>query len=456
MIVGFSKHGTGGGHAPVNYLTSAKGVDGTPRIPPPEVVRGSPGLTRMIIDSLDFERRYVSGVLSFSPGEEITPEMEQSIIDRFEEAAFAGLEEARYNSLWVRHEHAGHHELHFLVPRVELATGKSLNIHPPVRASKQLFDAFRSMINAEYGLSDPDDVRRVQAVSLPNHLARLQADEQRKGNALKSDIREAITEQVARGVAAGHIEDRAGVVGYLESQGFAINRQGAEYITVITPSGAPESSGGTKLRLKGGIYSSERFDAVRASLERQEPIRDVPDPEKAAEHQGVLERLVAAREAYHLERYGRWEEVNELARMPESDRGEGLGGYLERTLGDAAFKPGEREAPSQHRRRDRQQMHQEIEEGLGLHDEHGTSVTRQIARLDGVLSGARALAEAADAAVNRAARRFEQAGQRLGYASGGLATAAPAFDEWLEQWFRRFYGLDRGREDYGHEWDIER
>lgn len=90
MIVGFSKHGRGGGHGPVNYLTNALGMDGTPRIPPPEVVRGHPILTRWIIDSLDFERRYTSGVLSFSPGETITPEMEQDIIERFEAAAFAG------------------------------------------------------------------------------------------------------------------------------------------------------------------------------------------------------------------------------------------------------------------------------------------------------------------------------------------------------------------------------
>lgn len=453
MIVGFSKHGTGGGHAPVNYLTSAVGVDGTPRISPPEVVRGHPGLTRMIIDSLEFERRYTSGVLSFSPGEAITPEMEQDIIERFEAAAFAGLEPGRTNSLWVRHTHAGHHELHFLVPRVELATGKSLNIHPPVKASQQLFDAFRSMVNAEYGLSDPDDPARAQAVSLPNHLARLQADGARKGNALKADIREAITEQVKREVLAGRIRNRDGVVRYLEGAGFAIPRQGADYITVISPS---EASGGARMRLKGGFYSRDRFDAVRASLERTGPIQDMPDPEKAEGHRAVLERLVAARKAYHLERYGRWEDVNPLARMPEPDRREGLWTYLDRTLGEAAFAPGERVAPSQRRRQTRQKMHREIEEGIGRDDGHGTSLARQLAGFHGVLSGARAFAQATDATFDRAARRLEQAGQRLGYAGGGLAASTPAFDRWIEEWLRRFYGLDRERDDYGRGWDMER
>lgn len=451
MIVGFSKHGTGGGHAPVNYLTSAKGMDGTPRIPPPEVVRGNPGLTRMIIDSLEFERRYTSGVLSFSPGEVVTPEMEQSIMDRFEAAAFAGLEEPRYNILWVRHTHAGHHELHFLVPRVELGTGKSLNIHPPVKASQQLFDAFRSMVNAEYGLSDPDDVRRAQAVSLPNHLARLQADSTRKGNALKADIREAITGQVKREVQAGRVTDRAGVVRYLEGSGFAITRQGADYISVIIPS---EATGGTRIRLKGAMYSQDRFDAVRASMGQKGPILDMPDPDKAGEHRAVLERLVVAREAYHLERYGRWEDVNEWARTPDPDRGEGLRGYLDRTLGGAAFRPGGREAPSQRRRRNRQTMHREIEGGIGRDDGYGTPLTRQLAGFNAALSGARALAQATDAAFDRAARRLGQAGDRLGYAGGGLAAAAPALDQWIDEWFRRFYGLGRD-DEYGHEWDIE-
>ncbi|MEB6138280.1 relaxase/mobilization nuclease domain-containing protein, partial [Klebsiella pneumoniae] len=65
--------------------------------------------------------------------------MEQAIIDRFEAVAFAGLESDQYNILWVRHEHANHHELHFVTPRVELSSGKSLNIRPPGELAKQTF-----------------------------------------------------------------------------------------------------------------------------------------------------------------------------------------------------------------------------------------------------------------------------------------------------------------------------
>nr|WP_232221531.1 relaxase/mobilization nuclease domain-containing protein [Desulfovibrio sp. 6_1_46AFAA] len=46
--------------------------------------------------------------------------------------AFAGLEPDQRNILWVQHSHAGHHELHFVIPRVELSSGKAFNPCPPV------------------------------------------------------------------------------------------------------------------------------------------------------------------------------------------------------------------------------------------------------------------------------------------------------------------------------------
>jgi hypothetical protein len=131
MIVGFSKYGKGGGGPVVQYLTSERNTDGTLRTPPPKVLQGDPQLISRLIDSLPFVHKYTSGVLSFAPGESVSPEMEQSIMDGFERVAFAGLQPDQYAILWVRHQHANHHELHFVTPRTELSTGKSLNISPP-------------------------------------------------------------------------------------------------------------------------------------------------------------------------------------------------------------------------------------------------------------------------------------------------------------------------------------
>lgn len=348
MLVGFSKHSTGRGAAPVNYLIgkSHKGIE---RHPPPVVLRGNPAIVRRTIDSLDFEHVYTSGVLSFAPGEEITPEMEQRIMDGFEEAAFAGLDWDQYSILWVRHEHAGHHELHFLVPRVELATGKSLNIAPPGSQSRALFDAFRSMINAEYGLADPDDPARSQAVSLPNHLARLAKAAERTGAPKRDDIREVITARVTEQVLAGKITDRQGVERYLEAEGFALTRSGKDYIGLIEP------SGGARIRLKGGMYSQERFDAVRASLAQQTPIHDRPDPDKAAMHADTLKRLTEARARFNRQRYPLPEKEAEYRAM-EPREGESMDAFIDRAMGEDALNPTPEnmaQAPSQQRQREK-------------------------------------------------------------------------------------------------------
>jgi hypothetical protein len=325
MIVGFSKYGKGGGSGPVQYLISERNTDGTPRTPPPKVLQGDPQLISRLIDALSFKHRYSSGVLSFSPGEVVSPDMEQSIMDGFERVAFAGLQPDQYAILWVRHQHANHHELHFLTPRVELSTGKSMNISPPGRASRELFDTFRSMINAEYGLADPDDPARARDVSLPAHVARLKADANRKGKALQDDIREVISESVRREIAKGLITGQDDVVRFLKGEGFAINRCGRDYVTVIEPS---ESM---KIRLRGVFFSQDRFDAVRANLAQETPIQDKPDLEKAAALSKKLEGMISTRAEYNRRRYG----ITESAEPRENEL---LREYLARNLGADALR----------------------------------------------------------------------------------------------------------------------
>ncbi|MFP1592783.1 hypothetical protein ACLB1M_32870 [Escherichia coli] len=89
--------------------------------------------------------------------------MEEAIIDRFEDTAFAGLSRDRYQhyvgkafTCWPSRSPLSH-------PRVELTEhGKSLNIRPPGKETQKLFDALRSEINARYGLADPGDSARAE------------------------------------------------------------------------------------------------------------------------------------------------------------------------------------------------------------------------------------------------------------------------------------------------------
>lgn len=432
MIVGFSKHSTGGGSGPVEYLTKAANPDGAARTPAPVVVRGNPEDVRHLIDSLSFKHTYTSGVLSFAPGETITPDREQRIIDRFEKTAFAGLERDRYSILWVRHQHAGHHELHFVTPRVELETGKSLNIRPPGRASQALFDTFRSQINAEYGLADPDDPARARDVSLPNHLAKLQADASRKGQALKDDMRETITEYVRREVDAGRVHDRAGVVRYLEAQGYQLPRTGTDYITIL------DTATGERLRLKGGLYRHEDWNPRETAAPR---IRyGVADPERAAALAAKLEPMVAARARFHQQRY-QVKEESDTQEHRADQRTESLRAYVARHLGGDAL----REVWEPHHRRARVAAHQG-EQQRGEHDRSGTTLTRRLAAIGEGVRGAREH-------FNEALGRCDAAHQRLEHAGGALAASAQTIDPWefmkhqfYKQHDRGFYGSNHGME----------
>ena len=297
MIVGFSKHGTGGGKGPTEYVTNPE-REGREESPP-ITVRGDSELTKQLIDSLDFKWKYTSGVLSFAPDEVITPKMESEIIDRFESVAFAGLEPDQYNILWVRHSHAGHHELHFITPRVELETCKSLNIKPPGDRAREHFDDFRSEINAKYGLADPTDPDREKNIVSPNYELKISAEAIRKGEKAPDNIRRLIDEVLTQRAVKGLIRSREDVLNHVKQLGLETTREGKNYITVSDPT----SEG--RWRLKGGLYAQD-FEPSTA-IERADIARErdysKPDQEAARRYGARVERHISARAEYNQSRY---------------------------------------------------------------------------------------------------------------------------------------------------------
>ena len=136
MMVRFFAHGDGSGCTAVEYLLAeevAAYTEDRKRIAGqtvrrevlPEVLSGDPDLTRRLIDSNTLKWRYTSGVVAFHADDDPSEVQQAAVMRDFEKAAFAGLERDQANILWVRHQHMGNVELHFLVPRVELY-GKGL------------------------------------------------------------------------------------------------------------------------------------------------------------------------------------------------------------------------------------------------------------------------------------------------------------------------------------------
>ncbi|SNT38489.1 relaxase/mobilization nuclease domain-containing protein [Antarctobacter heliothermus] len=64
--------------------------------------------------------------------------------------------------LWVRHTHEDRVELHFCTPRLELTSGRSLNIAPP--GYEKAFDSLRDVMNQRHGWADPMELERTQEV----------------------------------------------------------------------------------------------------------------------------------------------------------------------------------------------------------------------------------------------------------------------------------------------------
>lgn len=356
MIVGFSRHGTGDGRGPTQYMIDTQRA-GREKAPP-VVLRGDAGHTRRLIDSLEFKHKYTSGVLSFAPGETITPEMERAIMDRFEGVAFAGLEADQYNILWVRHTHAGHHELHFVTPRVELSSGKSLNIRPPGELAKAHFDDFRSEINARYGLADPTDPDRARNVSSPDHELKAASEALRRGEKPADDIRVLLDAILSQRAVQGLIRSREDVLKHVKDLGFDVTREGKDYITVSEP------QSGQRWRLKGVLYGRE-YEPSRA-IETADAARERdysrPDEKAAKQFAERVNRHISARAEYHQSRYSKPEQKHrlELSKeqilMADLSRPEPLSRHLWRELGDDALlhKPnisaasGRAEAGKQH------------------------------------------------------------------------------------------------------------
>lgn len=299
MHIKFTKHGAGQAKRAAHYLLSKRDHQGIERAGL-EVLRGNPEEVARIADSLDFKYRYTSGILAFSPEDNPTREQLNNLLDAFEKTAWAGLEPHRYAWSAVLHRDTdGGCHVHVFSARVDLETGKSLNIAPP--GWQQTFDLLRDASNYENGWARPDDPERARLLQ-PGYHAYRDAASLRTGLERSSHPKQIITDYLTQRIEAGLISNRADLVCSLEEVGFEITRQGKRYISVRTePRARP-------LRLKGVIYDTE-FNC--AKLERtvapEDEDRSTADRnvnrERARSAYKALEMRCQQRADYHRARY---------------------------------------------------------------------------------------------------------------------------------------------------------
>lgn len=161
MLIKMLRHGTGSAARAASYVLDEKDHMNIVR-PHVEVLCGDPHLFAKIADSSPFKHKYTSAVIAYAEEDRPTDVEIKDVLKQFEALAFSGLEPDQYHMTAVLHQepNASKH-IHILVPRLELRSGKAMNIAPPGRFQKH-FHMLQDKLNFEYGWSDPNDPDRAR------------------------------------------------------------------------------------------------------------------------------------------------------------------------------------------------------------------------------------------------------------------------------------------------------
>ena len=233
MLVKFLPTYTGGGLGSINYLLNERRkAAGTAR-----VIKGDENLTKAVIKGVTYKQKTCFGVLSFEEKHDFLKEEQKlKIIKDFERALLGDYMLERTNRLWVEHsDKNGRLELNFLIPKIDLASGKSFNPYL-AKFDQHRIDLIKRMINDEYNLSSPDDPAREQTISIS------------KKNIENYQNLEELDKKLHELVKEGYIKNRDHMIELLMQSGIEVTRSIKKSITVILPNQK------TKNRLKGGIY----------------------------------------------------------------------------------------------------------------------------------------------------------------------------------------------------------
>ena len=285
-----SSTGTNSINTAVRYLLDEDGRDKKP-----EVVKGDVGFVMDVTNSIDNQQKYTSLVLSFRDEEKPTNKQQLEIIKRFEAVAFAGLAPGDYTALWVKHEDKGNTELHCLVPKIHLGTGKALNIRPPGKFSEDLMDSFRDLVNLDYGWKDV--VEGKSKIFPKFHSYELKKLELGTADS-RTKFKEKLTEFIVGQTMFGNINNRDDVVQTLKGLKLEVVREGDDYVSIKHPSD-PE---GKNIRLKGGVYGK----SFEISGGREKEIRNQSHKSNSSREQEIrekFERCVSARAKFNQGRY---------------------------------------------------------------------------------------------------------------------------------------------------------
>ena len=250
MYIKFLAHGKGDPSKASSYLIDEVDHLNRPRSDI-QVLRGDPQTFTALAQSIQNDWIYTSGVIAWSKSDNPTDAEVSEVLDSFENHAFAGLQPNQYHFTAVLHEEDdGSKHVHFLVPRIELETGKALNIAPP--GHEKYFDPLRDYFNYSKGWSRPDDPTLQRDTQVPDHVHFQDKFAVRAGlkNKPVKDIREIVGSYIEQRIEHGFIRNRKDVLEAVSELG-TVTRTSDQFIS-LKLDGADKA-----IRLKGAFYESE-------------------------------------------------------------------------------------------------------------------------------------------------------------------------------------------------------
>ncbi len=253
------------------------------------VLRGNPEHVRELIDGCDFARAYTSGVLSFQEPD-IADAEKSRLMDEWEHTLLTGLDCDQYACLWVEHRDKGRLELNFVIPNIELQSGKRLQPY------------LTALTAPCQRLADPDQrpagAARPERSDLPPP-----ADAGQQSSRDKQQAAEKITAGLMNLMQQGVIRSRQDVVTQLESYGLTVARETKSGISIANP------DGGRNIRLKGMIYERDfKFgEGLRGEIEAAGAGYRAEREARVREAGDVYQRGTAIKLAEHQQRYPRAE-----------------------------------------------------------------------------------------------------------------------------------------------------
>lgn len=234
--MGAPKQGSGAGT--IYYLLDRKRVENETA----KILYGSKKEILDLINAMNFKDRVTFGVLSFEE-RDITEDQKAEIMKDFEKTLFPNLErEKNFKILWVQHTDKGRLELNFVIPKIEIQSGKSLNVFYH-KADQWGIEAFQQYTNLKYGFSDPQDPAKKQTIQGTKKEKEKIRDLQK------------LDRIIHKAVESGILSNRDEIIQWIKENGIIVNRVRKDRISVkFDPTEKAKS-------LTGGIYD-ERFSSI--------------------------------------------------------------------------------------------------------------------------------------------------------------------------------------------------